>query len=247
MSLKAFLLLVPVAAGGWYFVGGSGGAFARDVDKTPAQVAAAISDLDIRRQPGQPGTDPRESGGVASVFRHEAIADGIAFTVWSGDKVATRMIAHLEPLDGGRRTHVWAEVERGDAPDAQVAPAFRSTGITLGLFNAALGDEIDDLESPVRRSVADCQELEQRLLLANAPRDQNPLAVIATVAAVGRELRKQGCDTRAHAGEQFQPVSNVMGNAPPGSGDIAAHGPPGHGGVSFEPGRPMVDVSTHRR
>ena len=93
---------------------------------------------DIRRQHGAPGTDPAASGGVRPVFRHEQTADGVVFTIYSGDKVATRMIAHLEPLDGGRRTRIWAEVERGDAPDEQVSPAFRSTGVTLGLFSAAL-------------------------------------------------------------------------------------------------------------
>jgi hypothetical protein len=243
MSLKALLLLVPIAAGGWYMAGGSGRGMSRDVDRPPAAVAAAISDLDIRQQPGTPGTDPAASGGVAAVFRHERTADGVVFTVYSRDKVATRMTAHLEPLDGGRRTRVWAEVERGDAPDELVSPAFRSTGITLGLFNAALGDELDDLVSPPRRSVAECQQMEQELLLANAPADQNPLRAIAAVHAVGEELRARGCDTRAHANEPFQPVSNRMGNAPP----HGAMGPPPTEGTSFEPGRPMVDVRTGGR
>src|SRR4051812_30210171 len=239
MSLKGFLFLVPVAVGGWYVVGGSGAGLSREVNRPPAAVAAAIADLDIRRQPGSPGTDPAASGGVAPVFRHEQTAEGMVFTIYSGDKVATRMIAHLEPLDGGRRTRVWAEVERGDAPDALVSPAFRSTGITLGLFNAALGDELDDLASPPRRSAAECQELERELLEANAPRDQNPLRAIAAVRAVAAELRSRGCDTHAHADEPFQPMVSRMGNAPPSA--MAA--PPAEG-VSFAPGRPMVDVRT---
>jgi hypothetical protein len=242
MSLKGFLLLAAVAAGGWYFVGGSRG-FSRDVDRPPAAVAAAIADLDIRRQPGTPGTDPAASGGVAPVFRHERTADGMVFTVYSGDKVATRMIAHLEPLDGGRRTRVWAEVERGDAPDEQVSPAFRSTGITLGLFSSALGDELDDLVSPPRHSAAECQEMERELLEANAPADQNPLRAIAAVRGVGEELRRRGCDTRAHADQPFAAVSNRMGSAPP----PRARGAPPTEGVSFEPGRPMVDVRTGGR
>jgi hypothetical protein len=242
MSLKAFLLLVPIAAGGWYFAGRSGG-LSREVDRPPAAVAAAIADLDIRRQPGAPGTDPAASGGVAPIFRHEQTAEGMVFTVYSGDKVATRMIAHLEPLDGGRRTRVWAEVERGDAPDDLVSPAFRSTGITLGLFNAALGDELDDLTSPPRRSVAECQDMERQLLEANAPADQNPLRAIAAVRAVGEELRRRGCDTRAHANEPFQPMVSRMGNPPP----PGAMGAPPTEGVSFQPGRPMVDVRTGGR
>jgi len=76
------------------------------------------------------------------------------------------------------------------------------------------------------------------LLLANAPGDRNPARAIAAVFIVERELSRQGCgaidgDGRDHG---FQPVSNRMGNAPSNSG-----APPR--GVSFEPGRPMVDVS----
>ena len=242
MSLKGLLLLVPIAAGGWYMVGGSAGGMSREVNRSPEVVAAAISDLDIRRQPGTPGTDASRSGGVLPVFRHERTADGVVFTVYSRDQVATRMIAHLEPLDGGRRTRVWAEVERGDAPDELVSPAFRSTGITLGLFNSALGDELDNLVSPPRHSEVECRDIEREVLEANAPQDQNPLHTIAAVRAAEAELRSRGCDTSAHADRGFQPVSNQMG-----AGSSGAMGPPRSDGVDFRPGQPMVDVSTSGR
>jgi len=235
MSLKGLLLLVPIAIGGWYVVGGSGKGMSREVDRPPPAVALAISDLDISRQPGAPGTDPAASGGVRPVFRHEQTAEGVVFTVYSGDKVASRMIAHLEPLDGGRRTRIWAEVERGDAPDDLVSPAFRSTALTLGLFNAALGDELDRLVAPPRHSAVECEEMEQQLLEAHAPADRNPLRAIAAVRATEAELRSRGCDTSAHADAPFQPAMSRMGSAPQS-----------HDGVSFEPGRPMVDVGTGR-
>jgi hypothetical protein len=154
------------------------------------------------------------------------------------------MIAHLEPLDGGRRTRIRAEVVRGDAPDEQVSPAYRSTGITLGLFGNALNDEVNALLSPPTRSRAECAALERRLLEANAPADGNPLQAIRVLHGVERELRAQGCDTRANAGpDQFQGAreamrmpSSAMGPAPP------APPAPRADGTSFEPGRPMVDV-----
>ena len=124
MSLKAFIILAPVALGGMWVGGVFGGSYSRTVDRPPAQVLAAISDLDIRQQPGAPGTDPSRSGGVPSLFRSERTADGIAFVVMSGAHVATRMIVHLEPVDNGalyqgdRR-----QVARGDAPDDEVAPS----------------------------------------------------------------------------------------------------------------------------
>jgi hypothetical protein len=49
----------------------------------------------------------------------------------SRDKVVTTMIANFKSIDNGRQTQVTAPVERGNAPDDFVAPAFRSYGITL--------------------------------------------------------------------------------------------------------------------
>lgn len=240
MSLKLFLFLAPVALGGWYFAGGSGGgSFSQEVDKSPQQVLAAISDLDIRQQPGSPGTDPAASGGVRQEFRTERTADGISFVVMSGNQVATRMIAHIEPLDGGRRTRVTAEVVRGDAPDDRIAPAFRSNGITLGLFSAALRDELDDLTSPPRKSREECNQLERQLLEANAPADGNPMGAIRAVQGVERELRSRGCDTSGRGRGGFEAPSNRMGNAPP----HAFMGAAPQRGTSFAPGRPMVDPS----
>ena len=131
MSLKGFLLLVPIAAGGWYMAGGSAGECRatwtgrrrRSRRRSPIWTSASSRDAGDRS-----GRIGRRACGVPP----RADGRGIVFIVYSRDKVATRMIAHLEPLDGGRRTRVWAEVERGDAPDELVSPAFRSTGITLG-------------------------------------------------------------------------------------------------------------------
>jgi hypothetical protein len=249
MSLKAFCLLVPVALGGAWFGGVLGGGYSRDVDRPPAQVMAALADLDVRGQPGAPGTDPSRSGGVRPLFRTERGENEISFVVMSGDKVATRMIAHLEPLDGGARTRVTAEVRRGDAPDDFVSPAFRSTGTTMGLFAMALEGELNELTLPAaRKSQAECQELERNLLEANAPADGpgaepqnlrqavgNGARTILTLHAVEAELRRQGCSTNGGGGG-FQPVSNAMGS---GGGP----GAPAQPGTSFAPGQPMIDVS----
>lgn len=245
MSLKAFCLLVPVALGGAWFGGVLGGGYSRDVDRPPAQVMAALADLDIRGQPGAPGTDPSRSGGVRPLFRTERGDNEISFLVMSGDKVATRMIAHLEPLDGGARTRVTAEVRRGDAPDDFVSPAFRSTGTTMGLFAMALEGELNDLTLPAaRKSQAECQEFERSLLEANAPGGAEPqnlrqavgngARTVMALHAVEAELRRQGCSTNGGGG--FQPVSNAMGS-----------GGPAQPGTSFEPGRPMIDVGRSGR
>lgn len=94
-----------------------------------------------------------------------------------------------------------------------------------------------------RKSREECLALEQQLLLAHAPGDRNPARTIAAVFIVERELSRQGCgaidgDGRDHG---FRPVSNRMGAAPSPAMNPAPAAPPR--GVSFEPGRPMIDVS----
>ena len=243
MSLKVFGIMAPVVLGGIWFTGVVGGGYSRDVDRPPTQVMRALADLDITDQPGRPGTDPSQSGGVRPLFRTERGDNEISFLVMSGDKVATRMTAHLEPLDGGRRTRVTASVERGDAPDDFVSPAFRSRGVTLGLFAIVLEHELDELTAPPRKSRAECQELAQQLLLANAPGGERSMAQgarsIMAVQAVAAELRRQGCPLGSGGGD-FEPVSSVM------DGGGAANGGR-RGEVNFEAGRPMVDVSRSGR
>jgi len=234
-----------VVLGGMWFTGVIGSSvYSRDVDRSPAQVMRALADLDITAQPGEPGTDPARSGGVRPLFRTERGENEISFLVMSGDKVATRMTAHLEPLDEGRRTRVTASVERGDAPDDFVSPAFRSWGVTMGLFAMALEGELNELVAPPRKSRAECQRLAEGLLLANAPRSgERSMAqgarTIMSVNAVASELRRQGCPLDS-GGEDFQPPSQLMGSGGSPGG--------GRGGeVNFEAGRPMVDVSRRGR
>jgi hypothetical protein len=251
MALKELGLLVPLALGGMWVTGVFGGGYSRDVDRPPAQVLAALQDLNVSEQPGSPGTDPSRSGGVQPVFVTERTADGISFVVMSGDRVAIRMTAHLQPLEGGTRTRVTASVQRGDAPDDFVSPAFRSEGVTLGLFSSALEDELNELVAPPAASAEHCRELMERLLAQNAGqlaagRPDNAADAIRQTArtAIGLhgiegELRRNGCDTSSPG---FQGVSNQMGSPMSSSGGSSP--PPG---VSFEAGRPMVDLNRSGR
>lgn len=243
MYLKSFGLLAPMVLGGLWVTGMLGGGYDRVVDRPPSQVIAALADLDIRNEPGAPGTDPARSGGVTPMIRMEHTTDTVTWTVMSGNQVATRMIAHLEPLDGGRRTRVTAEVARGDAPDDFVSPAFRSKGLTMGLFSMALEGELDELTSP-HGDPEHCRRLMDQMTQENeaAHINQRPetlrqaagtaAQVIIRLNAMHDQLRRNGC-LNLQNGNNFSPVSNRMG-------------PARAGGVSFEPGRPMVDVSHGR-
>ena len=213
---KAFVSLCAVAAPAAYFMGVfGGGGIDRVVGASPAEVREGLKDLDIRNAPGAPASDPSRSGGVAPVFQLTQEGDDMVWTVMSGKDVAVRMIAHLEPVEGGAKTRVTAEVERGEAPDDYVAPAFRSTGITLGLFSMVLEDELDDLVRPAGLSDAECQELSEKLLSANAPPPdkQTGFAGVArtamTLSAVEQELKRRGCNT-GFKGNDFSTVKAEM-------------------------------------
>ena len=67
MLLRSLGLCAPLAAGALYFGGAFDAGYAREVGKSPDQVMAALEDLDVRRQPGSPGTDPSRSGGSAAL------------------------------------------------------------------------------------------------------------------------------------------------------------------------------------
>jgi hypothetical protein len=246
MFVKVFAIFAPLVGGAIWAMGGFGGVYSRDVARPPAEVIAAIADLDITGQPGSPGTDPEASGGVAPVFQVEQAGDRVVWTVMSGDKVATRMTAFVQPLDGGKASRVTVDVERGDAPDDFVSPAFRSEGLTLGLFSMALEGELDQLVAPARLSREECQELEVRLLQASgAGTDGDPASLGQAVGgtaknmlrlnAVEGELKRRGCDTSG--GGTFEPVSDQMSE-----GLAAAQDGSGHE-VNLEPGKPMLDLN----
>jgi hypothetical protein len=207
---------------------------------------AALADLDIREQPGEPGTDPSRSGGITPLFLLERTPTSMTWKVMSGDKVATSMTAHFQPIDDGARTRVTAQVKRGNAPDDLVPPAFRSEATTLGLFSMSLESELDELT--VSAGDPDkCRELIQRFAMAGHPDGPNSDALrqdnlgdavgdVASatirIAAMEAEMKRNGCNTNRPAGG-MRPVTTSMSES--SSRPVE--------GLSFQPGKPMVDLS----
>jgi hypothetical protein len=202
---------------------GCGNGYSHVVDKPQSEVVAALEDLDITAQPGNPGTDPAASGGVKPDIRLEKAADHMTWWAMSGDKVAISMTANFEPLDGGRRTRVTTSVARGDAPDDRVSPAFRSAGITSGLFSLAVEGELNKLTDGPRASAEDCARMVEAWRIAgenemtNRPREdpKNLTQAIGEGArntiklqAMADQLRRAGCPTGGNG--DFKPVSSEM-------------------------------------
>jgi hypothetical protein len=219
------------------------------VDRPPAEVAAALDDLDIADQPGSPGTDPTRSGGVQPIFAHARTADGVTWTVMSGKDVAITMTAHLAPVDDGKRTKVTVSVARGNAPDDFVSPAFRSTGTATGLFAMAVDAELDELTAPPPADPATCaalferfqegalasEDLQQRDSLKDAIGD---VAAAGTrIAAYDAEARRIGCPTGAS--REFREPENRMKPAEPRLMSPDEH--ERFGATSPKPGEPMLD------
>ena len=239
---------------GWLLIGADSG-YSRIVDRPPTEVAAAIADLDIRDAPGSPGTDPLASGGELPTFSVEAAADRVSYVVMAQGRVAIRMTAWLEPVDGGRRTKVTASVERGPAPDDYVSPAFRSTGITLGLFSAMLEDEIDDLVFRIGPWGPHCDAVMARFEMRNLANGgmHQPTSLteavagtakaVMSISALDKELKSIGCPPNANGdaprGEDgFTTVRNEMGGGPaaPVYNDRSDRGP----------AAPTTDLSKYR-
>jgi hypothetical protein len=248
MFLKTFAIALPVIFGGMYVTGSlGGGGWSRDVARPQAEVMRALEDLDIRDQPGSPGTDPSRSGGVTPVFNLERTDTSMRWKVMSGDKVAVTMIADFKPSADGKSTHVTAHVERGNAPNDFVSPAFRSKGLTLGLFSMAIEGELNELTLPAPGDPAACAKLFERFQDANMEagaggRPESLRGAIGQVAATGirlnafeAEQRRLGCQHRDGSSD-FKPVESQMG---PADGPGSASSPSGD--VSFTPGQPMID------
>ena len=236
---KSFVTLGSLVAAGAYFSGSFGSSYERVVGASPEEVRAALADLDIREAPGEPGSDPFASGGVAPLFELSRQGEDMVWTVMSGDKVAIRLTAHLEPVDGGRQTRVTASYERGDAPDDFISPAFRSKGVTLGLFGTVLEDELDDLTRPATADATTCQEIMDDFQNGAPPgHQQTGFAGVSKTAlrlhALESKLKAAGCDTG------FKKFENVEAQLDGPGAPVLDDGP--SSGNSFEPGKPMVDL-----
>ncbi|GAA0326561.1 hypothetical protein GCM10009087_41090 [Sphingomonas oligophenolica] len=208
MVFKALGIGGSVLLGGLYVTGAiGGGGWSRDVSRPQAEVMGALENLDIRDQPASPAADAGRSG-VRSVLKVERSENSMRWVLMNGNRVTLRMIADFKPIDGGRQTHVTAHVERGDAPDAIVAPAFRSNNAALGLFETALEGALNNLARPdsgsFARDVDACARLfrqfqeENLAASARGSRDGIGMATAkgARLRAYDARQRQLGCGRR---------------------------------------------------
>lgn len=250
MFLKAFIGMSAIVGGALYFMSDSG--YARTVDASPDKVRSGLYALDIRNAPGAPATDPSQSGGLPSSFAVTQEGNDMVWTVTNGSEVAVRMIAHLEPIDGGQRTKVTARIERGNAPDDHVAPLFRSTGTTMGLFSMVLEDTLDKVVFPVGEWTSACDAIMARFEERNAanidqhsPRGMSQAfaggaKAAMSIAAMDKELKAAGCP-QPSSQEGWDPALGMMEPKVRDDGPAAPVVREGNAEPTF--GQPMIDPS----
>ena len=211
LSKEDLLLSIGIIAAGWFalsqFVN-----YEISSDHEVAVVMDELADRDIRKQPGEPGSTADSAGGVLPVFRLVRTADQMEWIVMSGDKVATRMTATFEKAWTGG-TRIKTKVERGDAPDGFTSPAFRSEGLTLGLFKSAIEDDLDLIGSPGWGP--ECNDLRNEILYGDAGASGNPLGRMN----LRDDLLEMGCDVNAEPND-FKTVTDTMSD-----GDDSANPP----------------------
>lgn len=214
--MRSLFFLVILAGLGWYLFGGP--SYSRTVGRQPADVANAVANLDIRTAPGAPGSTAVQGTGEVPTFTVERKGDRVIHVVHARDQVAMRLITRLVPTDDGKSTKVTAWVERGDAPDDYVSPAFRSKGTTMGLFSLVLDDKLNKLVDGPLVWDPKCDAIIARFENRNGgfPSPQaepNTLggAMARTardgmaIAGLSQELRAAGCPDSAPAGYSQQP------------------------------------------
>ena len=207
------ILQVVIGAGALWWV--LSGVFFGDLHAAhpPSVVIDELADLDIRKQPGEPGSTAESAGGVLPEIRLQRSGNRMEWTVMSRDEVATRMIATVSNhwLGGSL---ISAEVHRGTSPDEFTSPAFRSPAMTLSLFRNALKDEIALIGSVGWGP--ECDALRNEIVHGEGGVISNPLKL----ATFHDTLREQGCDVDAEPGD-FRTVTSSMehlpGDAPDGT------------------------------
>ena len=175
-------------------------------EQPPEAVLAALADLDIRKQPGEPGSTAEASGGILPEFMMTRDDNRIIWTVMSGDQVATTMTATVSENWMGK-TSIETHVERGDAPDQVTSPAFRSESMTQALFKNAISDQLALIGSVGWGP--ECNELRDEIVHGEGGVMENPLKL----ATFQGELRDLGCDVNAEP-KGFKHVTETSGPDP---------------------------------
>lgn len=212
MLVKIGMLATGSTAAVALYFGGAFDTYPRVVAGSPAAVMSSLADLDIRELPGNPGGTAEAAGGVRPRFQLDRSPGQLEWTVYSGSEVATRMIAKFEPVKDGRQTRIVATVERGDAPDEQISPAFRSRSMTLALFETAINAEIDEMTTPGWGE--HCDALRDELMpMDGTGVPQGALNQIRHLNEANAQLKAAGCNIdKAPGANEFRHPTSQMGD-----------------------------------
>lgn len=222
------LASAPVAAGTAFYagmmppwvVGLAGGAYSKQVDRPLAVVSASLSNIELDLFSGAQDEGLRLA---LSQIRRQQNADGYSWFVMNGDKVVAEMVVTLTPAEGGSATQVLGIVDMGETEGAP--PGLGNERVMEFLFANALDAQLADF-APLgaRLSAEDLRRKKQfgKGAMTTARMVADPLAI----AREGLRRHEEALEDQREFRES-QRIEDQRRAA----------------GVTFEPGKPMVDVS----
>lgn len=217
------LMMTPLGGLGSFGLGSSN--FEATVDQPVAIVSSAIADMEMNAL--------ARDGMARSFFvRRQRNRDGgYSWYLMKDGDVALEMLARLAPADGGRGTVVTGEVRPGKGRIA--------SGAVRTAFNEMLAAELLEV-APLAKRMEPTEIARRQRAAAGKMGVLQLISDPAAVDAVRESVTADFDDSATAAGamSDVQAMRTISDSAPAASPSPPQTPPP----VSFEPGKPMVDL-----
>ena len=225
MLYKTLFSVAPLTFGGLIYSGTvpltaiySSSGISETVPEPVDTVAAAISDLHLNEF----GVDT--SSGMS--FSGRRTADAYTWTLFWGGKPVANMIAKLEQREDGKATHVSSEVMHlPAAKDPGMPGGVKDLATLRTIFDAALEEELNSLRPEGERLPAEEATKLRRGKMVTA----TAVHTLTHQKEIMSDLDKMADEWKERDAESARQAA---------AGDVSTDS-----GVTFEPGKPMVDVS----
>jgi hypothetical protein len=224
--LKALAVAIPLSIGTAFYAGAIPSWFVgaeiyrKQIEKPVPTVVNALENIefDLLSEAGNNGVEL-----ALPQIRRRKNPDGYSWFVMSGRHVAAEMVVTLAPVAKGAATDVRGHVEMGTAPGT--APGIGNERIMQFLFANALDAALAPLARPAERLGAEETAKKKQLgdaAMTTAAILADPMAISSE--AIERYEEHEKVEREAEERERVEEQRRASG-------------------VSFEPGKPMVDLS----
>jgi hypothetical protein len=234
MMIRVLMGILPMTVGALIYSGAlpvasllTGGSYSADIAAPRDHVVSALSDLDL--------DEITKSGSVpyASSLKHKRTPEGMVWTLMADGKAMLEMVATLTPSSDGASTYVAAETRKGpDYDERKLATGLQDMTLINTVFSAALEMELNEFAPPAERKTEQQLKEDRMAIVLHATTAKmmaNPMAIAVEARRREVEFKDQMAEAEAQQASYAEQEKLRAANA----------------GVTFEPGKPMVDVSKH--